>query len=93
MNNKRLECRRLNDISTYQFRFTLRMTALYFVLTFAIIWAILIPALSSVPLVLYEIGLLGIESLAPFFVLAAFGPFIASVVVMGISGGRSGLIQ
>ncbi|MDH5448314.1 MAG: CPBP family intramembrane metalloprotease [Candidatus Bathyarchaeota archaeon] len=71
------------DTNTYQSRFTLRMTALYFVLTFAITWAILIPALSSVPE----------ESLTPFFVPAAFGPFLAAIVVMGIYRGRSGLIQ
>ena len=81
------------DTYTCQSRFSLRMTALYFVLTFAITWAILIPALSSVPLVLYEIGLLRIESLALFFVLAAFGPFLAAIVVIGINRGRSGLIQ
>jgi len=71
------------DTNTYQSRFTLRMTALYFVLTFAITWAILIPALSSVPE----------ESLTPFFIPAAFGPFLAASVVMGINRGRSGLIQ
>jgi hypothetical protein len=58
----------MTDANTYQSRFTLRMTALYFVLTFAITWAILIPALSSVPE----------ESLTPFFVLAAFGQFLAA---------------
>jgi len=71
------------DTNTYQSRFTLRMTALYFVLAFAITWAILIPALSLVPE----------ESLTPFFVPAAFGPFLAASVVMGINRGRSGLIQ
>jgi hypothetical protein len=71
------------SVNTYQSRFTLPMTALYFVLTFAITWAILIPALSSVPE----------ESLTPFFVPAAFGPFLAAIVVMGIYWGRSGLIQ
>jgi hypothetical protein len=71
------------NTNTCQSWFTLRMTALYFVLTFAITWAILIPALSSVPE----------ESLTPFFVPAAFGPFLAASVVMGINRGRSGLIQ
>lgn len=71
------------DNSTYQSRLTLRMMALYFVLTFVITWAILIPALSSVPE----------ESLIPFFIPAAFGPLLAAIVVMGVYRGRSGIIQ
>jgi len=71
------------DINTYQSWFTLRMTALYFVLTFAVTWAILIPVLLSVPE----------ESLTLFFVAPAFGPFIAAIVVMGIYRRRLGLIQ
>jgi membrane protease YdiL (CAAX protease family) len=82
-NERAVECRGMADTNTYQFRFTLHMTALYFVLTFVITWAILIPALASVPE----------ESLTPFFVLAAFGPFLGAIVVMGTCRGRSGLVQ
>ncbi|MFX1538335.1 MAG: CPBP family intramembrane glutamic endopeptidase [Promethearchaeota archaeon] len=71
------------DTKTYQSRFTLRMMALYFVLAFAITWAILIPVLSLVPE----------ESLTFFFVPPAFGPFIAAIVVIRINWGRSGLIR
>jgi membrane protease YdiL (CAAX protease family) len=66
-----------------QFRYTRRMLGLYFVLTFAITWAILIPALAIVP----EDGQI------LFIVLAAFGPFLAAVITIWTSKGRAELGQ
>jgi len=54
---------------------------LYFALAFTITWAIIIPALSSVPE----------DRQIPFFVMGAFGPFIAAVIVIWTSKGNSGL--
>lgn len=55
-----------------QIRFTPGMTVLFFVLTFAITWVVLIPALASVPR----------GRLIPFFILAAFGPFFSAIIVV-----------
>jgi len=57
------------------------MLVLYFVLAFGITWAVLIPALSSVP----EGGL------TPFFILAAFGPFLAAIITMWVGRGGAEL--
>lgn len=54
------------------------MVVLYFALAFAITWAIIIPALSSVPE----------GRLTPFFVMGAFGPLIAAVIVIWTSKGK-----
>jgi membrane protease YdiL (CAAX protease family) len=54
------------------FHYTPRMLVLYFALAFAITWAILIPALASVP-----------EDRQIFFIIpAAFGPFLSAVVTI-----------
>ncbi len=62
-----------------QIRFTPGMTVLFFVLTFAITWVVLIPALASVPR----------GRLTPFFILAAFGPFFSAIIVVWTSQGLS----
>ena len=62
-----------------QIRFTPGMTVLFFVLTFAITWGVLIPALASVPR----------GRLTPFFILAAFGPFFSAVIVVWTRQGLS----
>ena len=66
-----------------QFQYTRRMLVLYFVLTFAITWSILIPALAIVP----EDGQI------LFIILAAFGPFLAAVITIWTSKGRAELGQ
>lgn len=58
-----------------------RMLVLYFVLVFAITWTIMIPALSFVPE----------DRQIPFFVMGAFGPLIAAVIVIWTSKGNSEL--
>ena len=65
----------------YQLQVTPRMLVLYFVLAFAITWAILIPALSSVPE----------DRQTLFFILAAFGPFLSAVVTIWTHRGRAEL--
>jgi membrane protease YdiL (CAAX protease family) len=62
-------------------RWTTRMLVLYFVLAFVITWAILIPAL--------RIASPDYEML--FFVVAAFGPFVAAIIVIWTNQGRSEL--
>lgn len=64
-----------------QFQYTTRMLVLYFVLAFAITWAILIPALSAVPA----------DRLTLFFILAAFGPFLSAVITIWTNKGRAEL--
>ena len=61
-----------------EFHYTSRMLVLYFVLAFAITWVILIPALSTVPE----------DRQVPFFVLGAFGPFLAAIVVIWAHKGQ-----
>jgi len=63
------------------YRYTLGMLVLYFVLAFALTWAVLIPALASVPE----------DQQIPFFVLAAFGPLLAAVITIWTHQGRSAL--
>lgn len=67
----------------YQFRYTPRMLVLYFALSFAITWAILIPALSTVPE----------DSLIFFFIPAAFGPFLSAIITIWTIKGRTELRQ
>jgi membrane protease YdiL (CAAX protease family) len=62
-------------------RWTTRVLVLYFVLAFAITWAILIPALRIAP---PDYELL-------FFVVAAFGPFASAIIVIGTNYGKSEL--
>ena len=57
------------------FQYTPRMIVLYFVLTFAITWAILIPTVSAVPQ----------DDQILFIILAAFGPFLAAVITIWTS--------
>jgi membrane protease YdiL (CAAX protease family) len=59
------------------------MLVVYFLLAFAITWAILIPALSSVPE----------DRQTPFFVLGAFGPFLAAIIAIWTNKGRAELVQ
>jgi membrane protease YdiL (CAAX protease family) len=66
-----------------QLQVTPRMLVLYFVLAFGITWSILIPALAIVP----EDGQI------LFFILAAFGPFLAAVITIWASKGRAELGQ
>jgi len=70
-------------MSRGQFEYSLRMLVLYFALAFAITWAILIPALSSVPE----------DRLLPFFILAAFGPFFSAIITIWANKGRSELVR
>jgi membrane protease YdiL (CAAX protease family) len=57
-----------------QLQYTLGVVALYFALALAITWAILIPALSAVP-----------EDRQILFIIpAAFGPFFAAIVAIGV---------
>jgi membrane protease YdiL (CAAX protease family) len=67
----------------HQFRCTLRMLVMYFVLAFALTWVVLIPALSSVP----EAGL------TPYFIIAAFGPFLSAVITIWTTTGWAQLRQ
>ena len=66
-----------------QFQYTLRMLVLYFALTFVITWSILIPALSAVPE----------DRQPPFYILAAFGPFLSAIITIWIGKGRAELRQ
>jgi membrane protease YdiL (CAAX protease family) len=59
------------------------MIVLYFVLTFAITWAILIPTVAAVPQ----------DDQILFIILAAFGPFLAAVITIWTSKGRTALRQ
>jgi membrane protease YdiL (CAAX protease family) len=59
-------------------QYTWRMLVLYFVLAFAITWAVYVPAVSSVPE----------DCQMPFFVVGAFGPFLASIIVIWTHKGR-----
>ncbi len=65
------------------FQYTLRMLVLYFVLTFVITWAILLPALRAVPA----------DRQLPWIILSAFGPFLAAVITIWTSQGRTALHQ
>jgi membrane protease YdiL (CAAX protease family) len=65
------------------FQYTPRMIVLYFVLTFAITWAILIPTVAAVPQ----------DDQILFIILAAFGPFLAAVITIWTSKGRTALRQ
>jgi membrane protease YdiL (CAAX protease family) len=58
-----------------------RMLVLFFILAFALTWAVLIPALAFVP----------DERQMPFIILAAFGPFVAAVITIWASQGRKAL--
>jgi len=59
------------------------MVVLYFVLAFAITWAILIPTIAFVPE----------EGQILFIIMAAFGPFLAAVIVIGTIKGKSTLLE
>jgi len=67
----------------HRFQYTLRMLAMYFVLASAITWAVLIPALSSVPE----------DRLTPYFIVAAFGPFLSAVITIWTTTGWAQLRQ
>jgi len=73
----------MSESTRQQIRFTPGMTVLFFVLTFAITWIVLIPALASVPR----------GQLTLFFILAAFGPFFSAIIVVWTNQGRSALGQ
>jgi membrane protease YdiL (CAAX protease family) len=61
----------------HEFQYTPRLLALYFLLTFAITWVFMIPAVTVVP-----------ENLRTVLIIpAAFGPFIAAVITIRVSGG------
>jgi membrane protease YdiL (CAAX protease family) len=79
--NTEKESGKMAQLDRHQFQYTLRMLMLYFALTFAITWSILIPALSTVPE----------DHLLFFFILAAFGPFLSAVITIWTNKGRSGL--
>ena len=64
-----------------QFQYTLRMLVVYFALAFVITWSILIPALSALPE----------DRQTPFYILAAFGPFLSAVITIWIGSGRAEL--
>ena len=66
-----------------QFQYTHLMLVLYFALTFAITWGILIPVVSTVPE----------DRQTPYFIAAAFGPFLSAVITIWISKGGSALRQ
>jgi membrane protease YdiL (CAAX protease family) len=66
-----------------QFQYTPRMLVLYSALTFAITWAILIPALATVPE----------DRLTPYFIVAAFGPFLSAVITIWTTMGWAQLRQ
>ncbi len=66
-----------------QFQYTLRMLVLYFALTFAITWGILIPALATVPE----------DRQMVFIILAAFGPFLSAIIVIWTSKGWAELCR
>jgi len=59
------------------------MLVLYIVLAFALTWAVLVPALSAVS----EPGL------TPYFILAAFGPFLSAVITIWTTRGWAQLRQ
>ena len=65
----------------YELQVTPRMLVLYFALAFGITWAILIPALSSVPE----------DRQTLFFILGAFGPFLSAVITIWTHRGRTEL--
>jgi len=65
----------------HRFQYTLRMLAMYFVLAFAITWAVLIPALSSVPE----------DRLTPYFIVAAFGPMLSAIITIWTNRGLTEL--
>jgi membrane protease YdiL (CAAX protease family) len=56
---------------------------LYFALAFVITWSILIPAKSALPE----------DRQTPFYILAAFGPFLSAVITIRIGSGRAELRQ
>ncbi len=69
--------------SSAPFQYTLRMLVLYFLLTFVITWAILIPTLQAA----------SEDRQLPLIILSAFGPFIAAVIAIWTSQGRTALRQ
>jgi membrane protease YdiL (CAAX protease family) len=71
------------DSDGRQFQYTLRMLVLYFALAFVITWSILIPARYGLPE--------GRQT--PFYILAAFGPFLSAVITIWLSRGRAELRQ
>ena len=71
----------MNSEPQPRYQYTLGMLAAFFLLAFAITWAILIPTLSSVP----------DDRQTPFIVLAAFGPFTAALVIIWTFQGRKAL--
>jgi membrane protease YdiL (CAAX protease family) len=75
--------REMAESDRREFQYTLPMLVVYFGLTFAISWSILIPALSVLPE----------ARLTLFYILAAFGPFLSAVITTWISKGRAELRQ
>lgn len=69
--------------SSAPFQYTLRMLVLYFLLTFVITWAILIPTLQAA----------SEDRQLPLIIFSAFGPFIAAVIAIWTSQGRTALHQ
>jgi len=61
-----------------------RELALYFVLAYAISWAI------EIPLGLSMKGVIAVQIPRPIHYLASFGPFLSALIVSLISGGRRG---
>jgi membrane protease YdiL (CAAX protease family) len=59
------------------------MLVMYFVLAFVLTWAILIPALSSVPE----------DRLTPYFIVAAFGPMVSAIITIWTNRGLTELRQ
>jgi membrane protease YdiL (CAAX protease family) len=66
------ESEKIGGSDRHQFQCSTGMLVLYFALSFAITWAILIPALSTVPE----------DRLMFFFIPAAFGPFLSSIITI-----------
>lgn len=58
---------------------SIKMVAAFFVITFMITWAVLIPAFRWIP----------DQYQTPFIILAAFGPFLSGLIVMGKARGGS----
>jgi membrane protease YdiL (CAAX protease family) len=73
----------MNENNHPTFHYSHGMVALYFVLTFAITWIFLIPAVSVAPQNLQTL----------LFIPAAFGPFLAAIIIILITKGRNELTR
>jgi membrane protease YdiL (CAAX protease family) len=72
---------RILESGTEKLKYTPLMVLLYFILTFTITWAFLIPSVSIVPE----------NSQTLFFIGGAFGPFISAIIIIWISNGKKNL--